>query len=229
MNELTAVVLGATGLTGNLIVEELLNHDDFKTVRILGRRKLDMVHPKLEQYTVDFNNLEDYSNKFGEGDVIFSCIGTTQKKVKGDKELYRKIDYDIPVNGALIAVSKGFKRFLLVSSVGANEKSSNFYLRLKGETESSLKKIRFDMLGIFQPSILNGSRPEVRMGEKITQGILEIISFLFIGPLKKYHPIGANNVAKAMIYAALKSPDGVNYYTYQEMMDLAREYNLSKE
>ena len=80
MNELTAVVLGATGLTGNLVVTELLNDADYKNVRVLARKTLTIIHPKLEQHIVDFNDKEDFSKKMGEGDIIFSCIGTTKKR-----------------------------------------------------------------------------------------------------------------------------------------------------
>ncbi len=100
MNQLTAVVLGASGLTGGLLVDELLNDKDYKTVRVLVRKNLSVIHPKLQQQILDFNSKESLSDKMGEGDVIFSCIGTTQKKVKGNKNLYKQIDHDIPVNAA---------------------------------------------------------------------------------------------------------------------------------
>ncbi len=229
MNELTAVIIGATGLTGNLLVEELLKDNDFKTVRILARRNVNFIHPKLQQEIVNFTNIDEYAKKFGQGDVIFCCIGTTQKKVKGDKNLYRQIDYDIPVNAATIGISKGFKKFLIVSAIGANEMSSNFYLNLKGKTENALKQFHFDSLDIFQPFVLNGNRTETRIGEKIVQGILDIVSFLFLGPLKKYHAIGADNVARAMVYASKQNKQGVHYYRYAEMMEMARQYISSKE
>jgi uncharacterized protein YbjT (DUF2867 family) len=229
MNDLTAVIIGASGLTGNLVLEELLRDNDFKTVRILVRRTVKIIHPKLEQEIVNFNNLDEYTKKFGEGDVIFCCIGTTQKKVKGDKELYKQIDYDIPINAASIGIAKGFKKFLIVSAIGANENSSNFYVSLKGKIENALKQFHFDSLDIFQPSLLNGNRNETRVLEKMIQGVMDIVSFLFLGPLKKYHAIGADNVAKSMVYAARQNKSGVHYYTYQEMMEMAREYNASKE
>lgn len=229
MNDLTAVIIGATGLTGNLVLEELLRDNDFKTVRILVRRTVKIIHPKLEQEIINFNDLDDYTKKFGEGDVIFCCIGTTQKKVKGDKELYKQIDYDIPINAASIGIAKGFKKFLIVSAIGANENSSNFYVSLKGKIENALKQFHFDSLDIFQPSLLNGNRNETRVLEKMIQGVMDIVSFLFLGPLKKYHAIGADNVAKSMVYAAKQNKSGVHYYTYQEMMEMAREYHASKE
>lgn len=222
MNELTAVVLGATGLTGSLLLQELLKDKDYKTVRILVRRNVNVSHPKLEQEIVDFNDMDDYAKKFGEGDVIFSCIGTTQKNVKGDKTLYEKIDFDIPVNAARIGISKNYKKFLIVSAIGANENASNFYLRLKGRTERALKEIPFVSLSIFQPSLINGKRNQNRTGEAIAQTVMDLLSFLLLGPLEKYRAIGANNIARAMLNESKQKKSGVNYYRYNEMMDLAR-------
>jgi uncharacterized protein YbjT (DUF2867 family) len=223
MDEQTAVVIGATGLTGNLVVGELLKDNNFKTVRVLVRRNINIIHPKLQQEIVNFNDIDDYTRKFGEGEVIFCCIGTTQKKVKGDKILYKKIDYDIPVNAATIGIPKGYKKFLIISSIGANENSSNFYLRLKGKTENALKEFPFFSLSIFQPSIINGNRNENRIGEIIAQTVMDILSFLFIGPLKKYRAIGANKIARAMVQASKLKKRGVGYYRHDEIMELARD------
>jgi uncharacterized protein YbjT (DUF2867 family) len=229
MNELTAVVLGASGLTGSLLVNELLDDKDYKMVRVLVRKTLTIIHPKLQQHVVDFSSKEDFANKMGEGDVIFSCIGTTQKKVKGDKTLYEKIDHDIPVTAAGIGISHHFKKFLIISSVGANEKSSNFYLSLKGKTENSLKQFPFESISIFQPSLLNGRRNETRVAEEIAETVMDLLSFLLLGPLQKYRAIGANNVARAMAYAGKQQKKGIHYYHYGEMMDMARELLSERE
>lgn len=222
MKELTAVVIGATGLTGNLLVEELLKDNDFKSVRTLVRKPADIHHPKLEQRVVNFNDKNDYAQKLGEGDIIFCCVGTTQKKVNKDKAAYTKVDYDLPVNAAEIGIAKRFKQFLIVSAIGANENSSNFYLSLKGKTENRLKQFPYVSIGIFQPSILNGSRKENRIGERFAQIIMDLFSFLLLGPLKKFRAIGANSVAKAMVQASKQQPPGIHYYQYSEMMSLVR-------
>jgi hypothetical protein len=100
---------------------------------------------------------------------------------------------------------------------------------LKGKIENALKQFHFDSLDIFQPSLLNGDRNETRILENIVQGLMDIVSFLFLGPLKKFHPIGADNVAKSMVYAAKQNKKGIHYYTYHEMMEMARDYNDSNE
>ena len=221
MNELRAVLIGASGLTGNLLLEELLHDKQFSSVRVLGRSFLNIKHPKLHQEIVDFNNVESLDKKLGEGEIIFCCIGTTLKKVKGDKDLYTEIDSGIPLNVARIGLLKGFKKFLIISAVGANEKSSNFYLNLKGKTENALKQLSFESLSIFQPSVLNGNRKEVRTKERIFQTAMDLLSFMLLGPLEKYRAIGADNVAKAMAYDSKQKKKGIHYYTYSKIMDLA--------
>lgn len=229
MKQLTAVVLGATGLTGQMVLTELLNNNDYKIVRALVRNPVKIIHPKLQQHIVDFSDKKDFEIKMGDGDVIFSCIGTTQKKVKGDKNLYEKIDHDIPVNAAEIGIAHGFKKFLVISAVGANENSSNFYLRLKGKTEKSLQQFPFESVSIFQPSLINGRRNETRFTEQLAATVMDLVSFLFLGPFRKYHAIGADTIARAMLYESRQNKTGIYYYHYEQMMDMAREQKAENE
>jgi uncharacterized protein YbjT (DUF2867 family) len=144
-------------------------------------------------------------------DVIFCAVGTTQKKVKGDKTAYRKVDYDIPVNAARFCKMTGCEKFILVSSVGANSKSNNFYLKLKGEVEDAVKDVGLKSVHIMQPSVLLGDRKEFRLGEKIGKGIMKIFSFLIPS---KYKPIHGRDVAKGMISASKNSEEGFFVYDF---------------
>lgn len=220
MKQQTAVVLGATGLIGRHVVELLLADDTFNKVRLLVRKPFPMHHPKLEVQQVDFNNTNEFKTGLGAGDCLFCCVGTTNSKVKGDKTAYRKVDYDIPVNAARFASEAGFSKFLLVSAIGSNTSSRNFYVKLKGEVEQAVEKYTFRSIHIFQPSILLGKRNEVRLGESIGKGVMKALSFLFVGSLKKYKGIEAIDVAKAMVEAAKKGDSGLKKYTYTEMMEL---------
>lgn len=222
MQSQTAVVLGATGLIGGQVVNELLHDDAFDKVRVLVRKPFLITHPKLEIKMADFNNVNDYGSRLGDGDCIFCCIGTTQQKVKGDKEAYRKVDYDIAVNAARAGWVQGFKKFLLVSSVGANARSSNFYLKLKGDIEKDIASLSFESIHIFQPSMLLGKRNEFRFGEQIGKGLMKPLSFLFIGLMHKFKPIQASDVARAMVAAAKEDSRGVKIYTYREIMPLIK-------
>ncbi|MDB5191637.1 MAG: Semialdehyde dehydrogenase - binding protein [Segetibacter sp.] len=220
MEPQTAVVLGATGLIGSHLVELLLNDNSFNKVRVLVRRPVEEQHPKLEVSVVDFGDLVEYRSKLGKGECIFCCIGTTQSKVKGDKTAYRKIDYDIPVNAARIGKEAGFKKYLLVSSVGASDKSSNFYLKVKGEVESSISDLGYDSFHVFRPSILLGDRKEFRLGELVGKRVMRALSFIMVGSLKKYKGIEAGDVAQAMVAAAKTDRRGIEIYEYDEMKRL---------
>ena len=192
MSGQTAVVIGSTGMIGDLVVKQLIDDPAFTRVRLLVRRPILYHEAKIEVKLVNFDDPADLDKNFGNGDCIFCCVGTTQSKVKGDKNAYRKVDFDIPVNSAKTGMRNGFSKFLLVSAVGANPDSGNFYLKLKGETESALKKLSLPALHIFQPSLLLGERNESRITEKIAQVLMPVFSFMLVGNLKKYKAINAN-------------------------------------
>jgi len=196
-----ATVIGATGLIGSHLLELLLADDNFDSVRILLRRPFDLTHPKLEKKLVDFSDMESFRLALEDSDVIFCAIGTTQKKVKGDKSAYRKVDFDIAVNAAQLGKLCGCETFVLVSAVGANSQSNNFYLKLKGETEEAVKATGIKSIHIVRPSLLLGDRKEFRLGEKMAQWVMPVFSFL---TPKKYRPIHAKKVAEMMINAAKK-------------------------
>ena len=221
MQSLTAAVLGATGLTGEQLVQQLLNDSSFSKVRILVRRRLEISHPKLEVEIVDFDNVREYRQKLGKGDCIFCCIGTTQKQVKGDKAAYRKVDFDIPVHAAEMGKDAGFSKYLFVSSVGANLHSKNFYLHLKGEVENEIAKFNYNCVHIFRPSILLGQRKKSRIGESIGKVAAKAFSIFLTGTLKKYKGIDSAAVAKAMAAAAKSDSKGIFIHHYDDIMKLA--------
>jgi uncharacterized protein YbjT (DUF2867 family) len=193
-----ATIIGATGLIGGHLLELLLNDPSFTMVRVLIRRPMDIHHAKLEKKLVDFSDLESFRLALEGTDVIFCTIGTTMKKMKGDKEAYRKVDHDIAVNAARLGKANGCEKFVLVSAVGANSKSSNFYLKLKGEIEEAVQASGIDDVYILRPSLLLGNRKEFRLTEKLASWLAPL--FAFILPAK-YRPVKASEVAKAMINA----------------------------
>lgn len=222
MHRKTAVVLGATGLIGQHLVQELLENEFFSKVKIMVRRPLTLNHPKADIQVVNFNDEKDIAAKIDIGDVIFCCIGTTRKKVKGNKTEYRKVDYDIPIITARLGVQHGFNQFLMVSAIGANPLAANFYLQLKGCIEEDVTALPFESIHIFRPSVLLGKRTEFRPGENMSKVIMKGISFLLIGGWRKYRPILAADVASAMVAAANKEIAGVHMYEYDEMQKLIR-------
>jgi uncharacterized protein YbjT (DUF2867 family) len=172
-------------------------------------------HPKLEKKLVDFDDADSLLVALDGSNTVFIAVGTTQRKVKGDKQAYRKVDYDIPVNIARYSKMVGCKDLVLVSSVGANSKSNNFYLKLKGEVENEIMKMEIESVHIMQPSMLLGKRNESRPLENVGQPMMKAFSFL-LPP--KYKPIPARVVAKAMVEASKKNEKGVFVYGYKDMM-----------
>ncbi|HEU5165829.1 MAG TPA: NAD(P)H-binding protein [Chitinophagaceae bacterium] len=216
---MTATLVGATGLIGGYLLEELLNDPYFDTVRILIRRPIDITHPKLEKKIVDFNDSDSLLVALSNSDALFCAIGSTMKKVKGDKDSYRKIDFDIPVKLARFCKMTGCEKFILVSSAGANSKSHNFYQRLKGETDETVKSVDLETIHIMRPSLLLGERKEFRLGENIGKALMTSLSFLIP---EKYKAIQGKDVAKVMLALAKKNDEGIFVHENSEIRNLSK-------
>lgn len=200
----TALIIGATGLAGSKIVNQLNNSKFYSNVILLVRRKSEFNHLKFEERIIDFENIDANLVK---GDDIFCAIGTTIKKA-GSKENQHKIDCEYPLKIAQIAKANNVKQFILVSSLGAHAKSSNFYLRTKGELEEKISALNFETFIILRPSIILGKRNEFRLGETIGIFFMSILGPLFFGGLKKYKVVHASSIAKRMITLANENLKG---------------------
>lgn len=214
----TAIVIGATGLVGNQITQKLLNDIRYQKVKVFVRRSLNISNPKLQENIVDFDTIESWKNKLI-GDELYSALGTTIKKA-GSKEVQYKIDLTYQYEAANAASENGVKKYLLVSSTGANSKSSNFYLRMKGSLDEKVQHLSFDHIFIFRPSILVGKRSEKRLGETLGIKIAGTITKI-IPAIKKYRPIEASQVAEAMIKSANQNlSDKIRIYQPEEIFSI---------
>ena len=196
----SAIVLGATGLIGGCVVEQLLLDKRYNEVTLLSRRILDIQHEKLQQLVVDFDNLLSF-RPLVEADHLYCCLGSTIKKA-GSQARFIKIDHDIPLRIAKFANENGVAYFALVSSLGASAGSVNFYSNTKGLLEDNIREQFRQKIGIFRPSLLLGDREEIRTGERIGQKVMPFINPLLVGGLRKYKAIKAETVARAMITMA---------------------------
>lgn len=217
----TALLLGASGLIGGHCLEQLLADPDYAHVTILVRKLLSYTHPKLTQQVVNFDRLTEASNAFRVQDV-FCCLGTTIKTA-GSQEAFRRVDFTYPTESARLAVQQGATQFLLVSSLGADAKSSVFYSRTKGEVERAIAASDLSSVQIFRPALLLGQRAEVRTGEIIAEKVSRAISFLLVGPLRKYRPIQARAVATAMIAVAKRQSSGIHIYESDQLAQIAAQ------
>ena len=193
----TALVFGSSGLIGGHLLNQLIKDNNYNKIKIFVRSEPENNDPKVEIIKTDFNNLENHKEDI-KGDDCFFCIGTT-KQNSPDKNEYRRVELDVPKEIAQIAKSNSVNSFVFVSSGYADSKSSGDYLKYKGEVEEELKRLNFPKLGIMRPSFLLGDRKEKRIGEKIGIFVFNLLSPLFLGPLKKMKPIHSEIVARSMI------------------------------
>ena len=196
----TALVFGSSGLVGSHLVRLLNKNSIYEKIKLFVRSASEIKTSKIELINKDFNNLSNHKEDIN-GDDCFFCIGTTKKNTP-DKDEYRRIEYDIPVEIAKIAKSNSINSFFYVSSGFADAKSSSAYLKNKGQVEEELIKLNFSILGIMRPSFLVGNRKEKRPGEEVGIFFFKIFSPLLLGPLKKMRPIQSEKVAKVMINVA---------------------------
>lgn len=194
---LSALILGASGLTGGLVVQHLLNDERYTKLTILGRASCGITHPKLNEIIGDLRQIDQFASHFTV-DHVFCCIGTTKKKTP-DPTIYHSIDVGIPVSAARIAALKGVRSFAVVSAIGADLKSRFSYNRMKGEMEEGVLKSNIPSIYILRPSIISGNRNEYRFGERFGLVIFKVLGFLLIGKLKKYKAISADSIAQKMI------------------------------
>ncbi len=224
MNTRTALLLGASGLIGGHSLALLLQDDVYDEVIALVRKPLSQIHPKLTQHIVNFARLPEHAAWLTAEDV-FCCLGTTIKKA-GSQEAFRKVDFTYAYQAAQLAVANGAKQFLLVSSLGADANSSVFYSRVKGELEIAVSALPFTAVSIFQPSLLLGNRAEFRLGERLAEPVAKALSFLLVGPFRKYRPIKASTVAAAMIQVAKSQPQGVQVFESDKIQEIgAKKYS----
>ena len=196
-----------------------MQHPEYDEVIILVRKPLLLEHQKLSQIIIDFDRLDNYANLIN-GHALFCCLGSTRKKTP-DLNIYKKIDHDYPVKLAELAFKNNMEQFHLVSAIGANAGASNFYTKMKGETEAHIKEVSLKSVHIYQPSLLTGDRKEFRLTERFATLLMKIIDPLLTGKLKRYRTIAAHTVAMAMYKLSLTNNEGVFTYPSEEIKQLA--------
>ena len=195
----SVLLLGATGLVGGECLRLLLDGPSFHRVTTLSRRPPGITHPKLEAIVLDFERLFTDPPPFAY-DAVVCALGTTIKQA-GSRERFRRVDFEYPLAVARLALDRGARHFLLVSSLGANARSRIFYSRVKGELEDAVLALDYPAITIVRPSWLVGERDEIRIGEEIAKRLA------FLVP-RKYRPVPVRAVATALVEAAHAGPVG---------------------
>ena len=214
---MVALVIGATGMVGTQLIQQLLNDDRFEKIRVLSRRSLDLKHPKLEEHLINFEYPEQWK-ELVRGGILFSALGTTLSKA-GSKGAQFTIEYKYQYQFAKAASENKVAQYVLVSAAYSSPNSKIFYSRMKGILEKDVKKLSFQNITILKPGMLSGDRKEERTGEKIGIAVFNVLHH-FPG-LKFLKPISAVSVAKAMITGTEHHPMPINEYSLGEIFTLA--------
>lgn len=209
----TVIVLGATGLVGSKLVEQLSKAQGIVKVVAITRRPTEYTSEKVVNEVINFEELAKYSDVF-KGDILFSCLGTTLKQA-GSVTAQRVVDYDYQYDVAKMSAENGVSHYILVSSSGAYASSKNAYLKMKGELERDASLLPFDRISILQPSLLVGERDHFRLGEVVGSWIMPTLCKLPF--LKKYRPISGDQVAKKMVSVALSEGNARETFTLDEI------------
>lgn len=221
-----ALLAGATGLVGGHLLDMLLKKPEYTEVHVVVRRTTGVSHPRLREHIVNFDALDDF-HPGTSIDEVYCALGTTMKKA-GSQENFRRVDYYYVMAVARLAERCEARKLLVVSALGADPYSPIFYSRVKGEVEEDLRQFSIPLIAVFRPSILAGERQEVRWGEKLGLAVMNVVSpFLILG-LRKYRPIAAEDVARAMIFVTTQLQAGYTIIESDRIADLAREAKMQE-
>lgn len=214
----TVVIAGASGLIGSHLIQFFLKEEKIDEVVALVRKPLPVSHNKFKQKVVSF---DDYLvlKELVKGSALFCCLGSTKKKTPHLID-YRRVDHDYPLLLARCASENKVSQLHIVTALGADVKSINFYSRLKGEVEKDVTLLKFKSLHLYKPSLLTGDRAENRPMEQAAKFIMKLINPFLTGSLKKYQSIKAEVVAKAMLTQYNKDLDGTFYYPSDKIKEL---------
>ena len=203
MKQEKILLVGATGLTGRLVLDLLLANPRCGRLTILVRKEIDLVHPKLEQVVCDYRTFR--AELVPVCDRVFCCLGTTIK-VAGSKEVFEAVDRDYPVAVAKAAFERGAKVFSIITAIDSSATSSVFYSKVKGLCEDDLKAIGYEGLVILRPSMLLGARKERRVAEWIGQVVMKALAFMIPA---RYKAVKASCVAEVLVGEGMEDVKGV--------------------
>ena len=209
-------LVGATGLVGSEVLNQLISEEKIKKINVLTRKIIDIQSPKVVNYVIDFDKDEDLKNSI-HGAAIICCIGTTKAKTPAVGE-YEKIDRDIPIRLAKIGKENGIHQYHLISAIGANKNSSINYNRIKGEAEEGVLAAGIPKTLIYRPGMLIGKRNESRPGEFIAQKLSFLFDLFMLGSMKKYHSVKADYLARKVMENCLsntRSKNSIQFYPFE--------------
>lgn len=212
------LLIGATGATGKFLVHHLLGDERIEEVKIFVRKSTLIRHRKLKEFVMDFDKMNDWKHEMI-GDVAISCLGTTLKQA-GSKENQWIVDYDFQYHFAQLCKQNNVPKFVLLSSMNANEDAIFFYSKMKGRLESEVKKLNFDALDIVQPGILIRPNSD-RLGERFAEKVIGVLNKL--GVFRSYRATHVNDLAWVIKELSVKKEKGTRMVSLTEIVQLLQK------
>ena len=213
-----AAIIGATGLVGQQLLRLLLDSERYAEVHTIGRRKIELDHPRLIQHTIELDKLGglEIDANINHG---FCTLGTTIKQA-GSPEAFKLVDRDYVCEFGKLLKRLGVTAVAVNSSLGADSQSRNLYLQTKGEMEECLRDYGFDALVIVRPSLLvPAGRKEFRLGEILAFNLFRFLGWLLIGPLRRYRPVKPASVAQTLFDSVLTTSTGTTIFESESIHD----------
>lgn len=230
MSDATRICLvGATGLIGNEVMKLCVGREDVRLSAVARREAPLPPGARMELFVADPENWGDVLEAMRPTAVV-CALGTTWKKAGQDEAAFRAVDYDMVMATARAALDNGVKRFVAISSVGASIATKTFYLRVKGEMERDLMKLRFDRLDILRPGLLRGSRSDDRRpAERMGIALAPLVNPLLHGKYRQYRAIRAEVVAQAALALATTATRGRYVHDNDSILRAAKRLPMPVE
>ena len=194
------LVFGASGLTGGYFLKEI--KDRGKEFHLFNRELMEN-ESKENQTLYSSKNIPE----FPEAKTLVICIGYPLDFLelilmpKEKKQIFTSVDLDLVLEVAKKAYKNNIQNILVISAVGANKSSPNFYLKTKGVMEEEIRKIGFNTIIFARPGHLLGPRDESRVDVfvRLIEFFGNLFSPLYISILRKYKNIPAQVVAQDLL------------------------------
>jgi uncharacterized protein YbjT (DUF2867 family) len=175
MEKLNVIITGATGMVGEGVLHECLQHPDIASVLVLNRKTCQVEHPRLTEILLpDFMDLSGIKDRLTGYDACFFCLGVSSVGMKEPE--YTRVTYTLTLSFAqtLVDLNPGMT-FCYVSgaSTDSTEKGRMMWARVKGKTENDLGKLPFRQVYNFRPAFIIPTK-----GLKFTHLYYKRFSFL---------------------------------------------------
>lgn len=214
-------LVGATGLVGSAVMAEAVGREDMRLIAIARREAPMPPGARMEMLVgepIDWPQLIAAAR----ADVMVCALGTTIKTA-GSQEAFRAIDHDLVRFCAEAARAAGIEHMIVVSAIGAERASRNFYLSVKGEMEQALSKLGFRRLDILHPGLLRGHREERRPLEAAAQVLAPLADWTVLhGNYRRYRSISARKLARAILALAHEKVRGRFVHDHDAMIRVLR-------